>query len=1260
MKKRQLVWGMRAVSLVTVVALAGMELLSAPALARQAQNRRDMFTRKPASELPPGLSQTLSAAQWKQVQAKRAQEAAQKEKQRPAIRSLSQKEMAAVRGRGPYRNKYFAGTLPWHRSLRDANLCNGNLFKSFTDLQVAPAKGAGLVLQRTYNSQEERIGPFGVGWTHAYDIYLAEDGNNDVPRSDHFGGKHKYHRDADGLYSPPPYLYDELDSVYQEALVNGTITPITDNDAGMDGTVKHYIAGPGNVRYCDSLTDRYGNVTTLTYQDMTAGNPKLLATVTDPSGRTLTFTWTNFGTVMNPIQRITQVQGPSYRVTYEYDANFNLWKTHLDPDGLNRTTTFGYTSVTDVNGTETGLLSSITDPIGNVVSYTYAIAAATATVWVSSVTEPAGVAVGGGTRTHTWYIVPGSFAAGGRYGTTLSVGFRSNSKVTPLGAYPFAASVIVDTQLRKRAYAMDRGGSGPVVTWLYATVYDSANNVTSVTSVDYYPSGDFTHTDNFTYGYFGNQKTHTVTGFSGTETTTYYDKTKYFQKASVTDMNNRTTSLSVGARDDANVGNRGSILSVSDAGSGIFFYTYDVNGRKVSEVNAINITTTFTYGGPTDVQVGGVPVGNLVQVVQDPGGMGHLNRATTMTYDISGRVLNSTDPMGQTSAFAYNTLGQPLTADFPATANSPAETVSYGYGANGRMESVTDNRGTTSLTYEAGSDRVSSVTDPVTGTLTYSYGVMGQRETLTLPDAAAWTYAYTDENATFYTILSKDDPNSLGRKLSSITDDAGRRVDYDTLTPVRYSTFLGTPRAVKFNQTFDAGSNLVSYAQTEYTYDRATGLTANSHTWLTQVKTTWNWKNGQGQWQANTLSQNDYTYDSAGMRLTNQISGSIGGARTETYGYDTLNRLTSVDYGDGQTQSYTFDNMGNRLTKSDSVTGNETSTYNNANMLLTRGASNYTNDLNGNTLTGGGRTNTWDSQNRLLQCVYNGNTSTFTYGADGLRRKSVVNGTISHTLYDNTMPVREQRHVNNNPSQALFNYATYLIGARGPEYRRDDVNSTVRWYLYDGLGSVVGEVDPNGTITSSRKYDVYGSVRSGVNPGGTSKQKFVGSLGHPSEDETGLIYMRARYMDPVTGRFASQDPIRHGRNWYTYARNDPINRVDFSGKLDGVMDLLGLEAENGSAVANAGFGALATVLVIIAGYQAMQAFAVLGLFMAKKQDIQDFEYAIRGLGLSRAERRRVHDEITGLDLTLEEIREVAEGIVAMRRNGQPNEEGEED
>jgi YD repeat-containing protein len=132
--------------------------------------------------------------------------------------------------------------------------------------------------------------------------------------------------------------------------------------------------------------------------------------------------------------------------------------------------------------------------------------------------------------------------------------------------------------------------------------------------------------------------------------------------------------------------------------------------------------------------------------------------------------------------------------------------------------------------------------------------------------------------------------------------------------------------------------------------------------------------------------------------------------------------------------------------------------------------------------------------------VYNGNTSTFGYGADGLRHRETVNGTVTDYVLDGQSAVRELK--------AGVSQATYLTGITGPCYRRDDIAGTIRWYLYDGLGSVLAEVDPSGTVTATRKYDVYGAVRSSTGTS-TSKHKFVGSLGHMSEDETGLIYMRA-------------------------------------------------------------------------------------------------------------------------------------------------------
>jgi len=110
---------------------------------------------------------------------------------------------------------------------------------------------------------------------------------------------------------------------------------------------------------------------------------------------------------------------------------------------------------------------------------------------------------------------------------------------------------------------------------------------------------------------------------------------------------------------------------------------------------------------------------------------------------------------------------------------------------------------------------------------------------------------------------------------------------------------------------------------------------------------------------------------------------------------------------------------------------------------------------------------------------------------------------------------------------------------------------------------VLAEVSPTGTITSSRNYDVYGNVRSGVNPTGTSAHKFVGNLGHPSDNNTGLIYMQARYMDPATGRFVSEDPGRHGPNLFVYCNSSPVNQIDKDGRnpfliIGGLLLLAGI------------------------------------------------------------------------------------------------------
>jgi uncharacterized protein RhaS with RHS repeats len=258
----------------------------------------------------------------------------------------------------------------------------------------------------------------------------------------------------------------------------------------------------------------------------------------------------------------------------------------------------------------------------------------------------------------------------------------------------------------------------------------------------------------------------------------------------------------------------------------------------------------------------------------------------------------------------------------------------------------------------------------------------------------------------------------------------------------------------------------------------------------------------------------EYDYNALNNRLhMYELDANDNRTATETYGYDELSRLTSVTYKDNVTQSYTFDKVGNRLTKTEG--GNTTTyTYNNVNEMLTAGSDSYTYDQNGNTLTGGGRTNVWDQQNRLKQVTKNGVTTTFTYRFDGLRASKTVSGATTNYVYDGQTVVGETR------SDGTSSW--YTPGANGYLSRTDLDNqgnvTNKEWFVYDGLGSCRAMVKPNAqgaeaVIVARYDYDVYGAVRT-QSGSSTNKFKYVASIGHPTDEESGLIYMRARYYEP--------------------------------------------------------------------------------------------------------------------------------------------------
>ncbi len=89
----------------------------------------------------------------------------------------------------------------------------------------------------------------------------------------------------------------------------------------------------------------------------------------------------------------------------------------------------------------------------------------------------------------------------------------------------------------------------------------------------------------------------------------------------------------------------------------------------------------------------------------------------------------------------------------------------------------------------------------------------------------------------------------------------------------------------------------------------------------------------------------------------------------------------------------------------------------------------------------------------------------------------------------------------------------------------------------------------------------------GTHPSGASayqgapSNRYVGSLGHQQDDDSGLYYMRARYYEPGSGRFISEDPAMDGGNWFAYCGNDPVNRFDRNGKTSFFAEMNNLMVE---------------------------------------------------------------------------------------------------
>ena len=218
--------------------------------------------------------------------------------------------------------------------------------------------------------------------------------------------------------------------------------------------------------------------------------------------------------------------------------------------------------------------------------------------------------------------------------------------------------------------------------------------------------------------------------------------------------------------------------------------------------------------------------------------------------------------------------------------------------------------------------------------------------------------------------------------------------------------------------------------------------------------------------------------------------------------------------------------MGNRLSRTSSLLGitNQSLSYD-ANDRL----NGDTYDNNGNTrnapvsqpstlnsqqLLG---TDNYDSENRLTQRTgTTGSNVTLVYDGDGNRVQQTVNGQSTSYLVDDRNPTGYAQVVEeivNGVVNHIYTYGHDLISQDQVDPATNSWHAT--FYAYDGHGNVRFLTNESGQVTDTYVYDAFGTL---ITATGSTNNRYL-YTGEQFDPNLGLYYLRARLMNPLTGRF---------------------------------------------------------------------------------------------------------------------------------------------
>lgn len=626
---------------------------------------------------------------------------------------------------------------------------------------------------------------------------------------------------------------------------------------------------------------------------------------------------------------------------------------------------------------------------------------------------------------------------------------------------------------------------------------------------------------------------------------------------------------------------------------------YDDKGREVlvesyGEKN-MSIKKTTSYN----------PKGQVSQVQSQTG---NLTTTESYTYDTQGRIASSSNSTGQNASYTYGNRkvttvanGSTYTKTSDAWGNiktvidqgttaayTPASSLAYTYYSSGKPKNIVADGATFSMTYDIVGNKA-TLTDPDAGTISYTYdaagrltkqvegkgkvttnayNALGHLITTTI-DGVATTYTYGTSGNELLQLTKVQTGNnyiaythdSYGRILTEKRQVEGNSGTLDYTYVYNAQGQLGAttyPDGLQVNKQYDAYGNLVKVlagTQVIWELTGTTGLVTTTQLGgtLTATRT----RNAQGLLTnlrtvydtyrgTFVLRDMNYVFDGATGNLTSR-SGMLPAA--ETFVYDKMDRLTSVKQGAVSSMKMTYLANGNISSKTGlGIYGYGTKPHAVTSVENTGNLS--SSETQAITYTAFNKAASISEKVGADNLLLN-----FTYGPDQQRWKTELKK--NNVLQKTIVFAGDYEAVTENGVTMQMYYISGGDGLAAVYVKQPGQTDKIYYVHTDHLGSIIKITDGNGSGIFNASYDAWGNRTVG--------STFVfhrGYTGHEHLKEFGLIDMNGRMYDPVLGRFLSPDPyvqfpeFSQNYNRYSYCLNNPLKYTDPSGEWFGLDDLL--------------------------------------------------------------------------------------------------------